>query len=374
MRLNNFTDNKTKTILKFIKLVLTCNNLSFQGKHFIQQTGTAMGTKMAPTYANLFMGYLESQLLDRTPLIWFRYIDDIFFLWAHGKDKLNDFFQQCNSFNSHIKFEQSFSSTNIPFLDVQVIIRDGKIETDLYTKPTDTHQYLNWTSCHPRHTKTAIPYSLALRLKRICSTNTYFESRAKHLSNILVERGYKNGLIKESINRARQKTREEALHINDTKTNNNRVPLVVTYNPALPKLHAILQQHHQLLQVSTKCRDIFHDPPLVAYRKGRNLSQVLTSRRLRPTNPSDTDPPPAAPNSNDNHDHTATKCNICNRSFRNNRGLKIHITQTQANPHHPQCYIRFLALQQRPTMRLLQNIRSIHPKHYKQHYPRICST
>ena len=95
-----------------------------------------MGTRMAPTYANLYMGYLENELLDKSPLkplVWKRYIDDIFFLWTHGVDKLNDFLQQCNSFDQHIKFEQTFSPTTTPFLDVQVIIKEGKIETDLYT-------------------------------------------------------------------------------------------------------------------------------------------------------------------------------------------------------------------------------------------------
>ena len=243
MTLDNFPDNKIQTILSFIKLVLTCNNLVFQGNHFIQQTGTAMGTRMAPTYANLYMGYLENELLDKSPLkplVWKRYIDDIFFLWTHGVNKLNDFLQQCNSFDPHIKFEQTFSPTTIPFLDVHVIIKEGKIETDLYTKPTDTHQYLNWTSYHPRHTKTAIPYSLALRLRRICPNDHYFENRVKDLHNILLERGYKSGLVKESITMARVITREEALSTEYNNKSSNRVPLVVTYNPALPNLHKIL--------------------------------------------------------------------------------------------------------------------------------------
>ena len=151
MRAHGFNEDKISTILKFINLLLTCNNLTFQGNHFVQQTGTAMGTKMAATYANLFMGHLEEQLLDQTtlkPLFWFRFIDDIFFLWTFGRIKLNQFYEQCNNFDPHIKFEQSVSSSDIPFLDVNVILQDGKIITDLYTKPTDTHQYLNWTSCH----------------------------------------------------------------------------------------------------------------------------------------------------------------------------------------------------------------------------------
>ena len=108
--------------------------------------------------------------------MWFRYIDDIFFIWTHGEEKLTQFFNHCNTFDPHIKFEPTTSTTNIPFLDVQVINDKGKISADLYTKPTDTQQYLNWTSCHQRHTKTAIPYSLALRLRGICSNDQFFDN------------------------------------------------------------------------------------------------------------------------------------------------------------------------------------------------------
>ena len=45
----------------------------------------------------------------------------------------------------------SYSSVNS--LDVKVILKDGKIITDLYVKPTDNHQYLDSSSCHPYHYK-----------------------------------------------------------------------------------------------------------------------------------------------------------------------------------------------------------------------------
>ena len=68
---------------------------------------------------------------------------------------------------------------NIPFLDVSVsLTNDGSISTDLYTKPTDKHQHLLYSSCHPLHTKKAIPFSLALRLRRICSTDATFHTQA----------------------------------------------------------------------------------------------------------------------------------------------------------------------------------------------------
>ena len=73
----------------------------------------------------------------------------------------------------------------VNYLDVQVINNDGVIETDLYTKPTDKHQYLFHTSCPPKRCKKSIPYAQALRLRRICSTAAAFEQRAADLTKFL---------------------------------------------------------------------------------------------------------------------------------------------------------------------------------------------
>ena len=55
---------KYKTILELLKLVLHKNNFQFNGEHYLQIGGTAMGTKVAPSYANLFMARLEEKLLE----------------------------------------------------------------------------------------------------------------------------------------------------------------------------------------------------------------------------------------------------------------------------------------------------------------------
>ena len=53
------------------------------------------------------------------------------------------------------------SKEKLSYLDVLVSIKDNRISTDVYCKPTDTHQYLDSKSCHPRHVKNGIPYGQA---------------------------------------------------------------------------------------------------------------------------------------------------------------------------------------------------------------------
>ena len=70
---------------------------------------------------------------------------------------------------------------SIPFLDTKLTIEDGRIEIDLYKKSTDRNQYLLPTSCHPKETSKAIPYSLSLRIVRICTRTEDRDNRLKEL-------------------------------------------------------------------------------------------------------------------------------------------------------------------------------------------------
>ena len=63
-----------------IRLVLTKNSFVFNRKNYLQTHGMAMGTRMAPSYANLSIGKLEREFLrtqDKIPQEWWRYIEDI---------------------------------------------------------------------------------------------------------------------------------------------------------------------------------------------------------------------------------------------------------------------------------------------------------
>ena len=170
-------DNKqisSDTLTELAKVVLKNNIFESDEKAFKQKRGTAIGTTFAPPSSLLFMADFQKKMLgsfEKKPMIWWRYINDIFFIWEHGEESLKVFREQVNMFHSTIKFTAKYSEEEVNFLDVNIKQIDGELKADLSVKPTDTHHFLDPTSCHPYHCKKEIPYSQALMLNRICSDN-----------------------------------------------------------------------------------------------------------------------------------------------------------------------------------------------------------
>ena len=98
----------TLFLITLLTLVLTWNIFEFGAKLFIQLIGTAMGTRVAPTYANIFMKKIDDMLHRiarefKTKLIIFykRFIDDIFIIWTGTEEELKNLYdknQQCTPY------------------------------------------------------------------------------------------------------------------------------------------------------------------------------------------------------------------------------------------------------------------------------------
>ena len=275
----------TESILTLAECVLKNNIFEHNGKFFKQKQGTAIGTKMAPSYAILFMGDLEEKILDRgecKPSIWWRYIDDIFCIWEHGEDKLKEFLDYLNSCHPSIKFTAEYSRDKVNFLDVQVIRKDNKLITDLYVKPTDTHQYLDASSCHVYHSKKSIPFSQALRLNRICSEPSFFDKRCNQLESWLKERGYSDKLIRQQVLKARQFPREGLLYKENNNIKKDTLTFNITYHPAFAKIKNILNNIHLLLTPDAEHRKVFSTVPIVGFKKGKSLKEFLVRAKVAP--------------------------------------------------------------------------------------------
>ena len=91
-----------------------------------------MGTRMAPSYTNLFMAKLEKDLMatnSTKPKAWWRYIDDIFTNLEHSQESLKFFLQQINLFHTTIKFTAEMSTERITVLDTTLMLENDILHT-----------------------------------------------------------------------------------------------------------------------------------------------------------------------------------------------------------------------------------------------------
>ena len=79
-----------------------------------------------------------------------------------------------------IKFKHDFSKEAVEFLDLKIILEDGKLETNLYIKPSNLQLYLDYFSNHPQPCKEGLVYGQALRILERCSKSEWGE---QHLEN-----------------------------------------------------------------------------------------------------------------------------------------------------------------------------------------------
>lgn len=306
--------------------VLTKNNFTFMEKHYLQIHGTAMGTRMAPSMACLFMGKLEERMLASAPCrpwLWWRYIDDIFFIWTRDEESLLCFIDHINSFHRTIKFTSEYSPHEAHFLDVNVRKENNSLTTDLFVKPTDKHQYLHSTSCHPRHCKTGIAYSQALRLRRICSNQSDFVRHCRNLKKHLTSRGHSSRRVQKAINKVKSLPRDNVLAEKlPPKPKDGQVPLVLTYHPSLPPIRKIAHANHHILHTADRLQRAVPEPPIVAFRRPPNLRDILVRAAVPPTN--DTVITPT--------EHGTFKCNsrciTCQHHVNESRSFTSHSTDS----------------------------------------------
>ena len=98
-----------------------------------------------------------------------------------------------NTLDENLKFTIEIAGSSISFLDLKFFIEGNRLESTVYSKPIDSHVYLEASSCRKKSSKTGIIKSVTLRLCRICSTMENFKIKS---SEYLVARGTSAKLVK----------------------------------------------------------------------------------------------------------------------------------------------------------------------------------
>ena len=153
------------------------------------------------------------------------------------------------------------------------------MQTTLYKKPTDRQNYLHAKSAHPVSLKKRIPYSQALRMKRVCSTSDECKKRPNDLVKRFVQKGYKENIIRNQIKKLDNLERSTSLN----KTNavlKIVIPISVKYSPTLPNFRKIINKHWYILNINNTVKNVFKATPVIAFCKNTSIRLIIGTSKI----------------------------------------------------------------------------------------------
>ncbi|KAL2076549.1 hypothetical protein ACEWY4_027852 [Coilia grayii] len=297
-------------ILKLLEITLTKNDFEFNGKFYLQTCGCAMGRKYSPSYADIYLARWEEQAFrqcEKTPLIYKRYLDDLFGIWTHSEEDFNHFIQILNSQHPKIKLKQNLQPVCVEFLDTvvfQISTPEGasKLATRVYFKDTDRHALLHRRSFHPRHTFRGLIKAQLIRFHRICTYKKHVDEATAILFEALYPRGYSKRFLRTikdddefhkatrtlfSVLRKRNYSRTFLRNILKnflTKTslvgNKKIIPFISTFSKNGVQLNRLIKSNFQKFLSNTHI--LQQHTVISAYRRNRNLKDLLVRSKLAP--------------------------------------------------------------------------------------------
>jgi hypothetical protein len=213
-------------IADLLEVVMSCNCFQFNGEYFRQSSGVAMGTSCAPAFANLNLALREDSIPEIVTsivnnenglILYVRYIDDIFIVFKGSKSSLQSLLTTLNE-----KFEpfkigwhiQSSSSATV-FLDIEFFFEQGfgpiGVQSRVYRKKMNKHQYIPWSSAHPPAVKKAFIKAELTRFMNISSQEKLFEDRAYEFMESLSRRGYPADTLRRWFTQVKYEDRQISL-------------------------------------------------------------------------------------------------------------------------------------------------------------------
>ena len=197
--LNSWTNlsPSTECIIEAFETCLTNNNSTFIGQNLIKTNGTAMGAANSCSYSNLAIQPIDNTVIGACRTIFQkisylgRYRDDCITIWAGNIDKIDLLLEFLNFWDENFKLTLEICGKSLYFLDLKINVDDEKLLTSVYSKPTNSHLYLDGTSCHPTKSIDTISTGVAKRLKWICPNNKDFLEQSKKNSVYLAVRNHK---------------------------------------------------------------------------------------------------------------------------------------------------------------------------------------
>ncbi|XP_075684662.1 uncharacterized protein LOC142652871 isoform X3 [Rhinoderma darwinii] len=218
----------------------------------------------------------------------FRFFRSIKLKWwfsgqpASNLTELQDFYTYINEIDETVKFTMVYSDTKIQFLDVLITLEGQNFITELYTKPTDCNNLLEFHSNHPRKMVRSLPISQLMRVKRIVSDTETSQRSIDTMINKFKTRGYPRRLLKEHRQKIQHVERDTLLTQQTPKNRQERIQFISTYSDESGQIADIIRRHWPMLGNCLQNIPKFTNPPLFSYCRPTNLRDTLVKADLGP--------------------------------------------------------------------------------------------
>ena len=122
-----------------------------------------------------------------------------------------------------------------------------------------------------------IPRGIALRPTRICDDDETFDKRSSEYHNYLIVRDHKPSIFKNQFSALKKKTRSDARQKQTKQDKVSDLKFIISFKPALPNMHNIIQNNLSILHTDGKMKKIFLSKSIkTLYRKEKNLKEMLS--------------------------------------------------------------------------------------------------
>jgi hypothetical protein len=249
------TDVDVPLIMDLLKWTLENNFLEFNGETYRQISGTAMGTPVAVCYANIVLYHLEQPCLDLSPVLYRRFIDDLFII-CRSPEQGHDIVTMFNSRCDAIQLDAVTISRSGVFLDLHISLNeDNSIKLSLFQKEMNKHLYIPPASNHSRGMLKNIISQEIKRYRLNCSDDQDFKKACQSFRTRLQRRGYKIEFLAELFHNLPQRSqlledlnKQFAKKRSKTMDQSRRGPIITVCLPNKPQcsLKSILSIPQQL--------------------------------------------------------------------------------------------------------------------------------
>ena len=202
-----WSDDLKKWIIDLVNLSLKSSVGQYEDNFYIQKNGVPTGGTLCVQLANMTVYYImRKEVYHNEPLMSKitaikRFIDDGSGFFSGTKRQFSEWITKINQllFKYGLNIDEyTITDFNefVAFLDIQFRFNaNGRLETDLYRKPTDSRSYLQFGSAHPNHVYSSIVYSQCIRLRRIINCDDRLKMRIDELKLAFMDSHYPKKMV-----------------------------------------------------------------------------------------------------------------------------------------------------------------------------------